>query len=161
MLAYSKSPSLLLVNKQQFELNGLLSRVVALLVKPDNIEIILPVGEHELSVSTVAIEQIMINLLSNAIRYNDKPQGIIKIAFNQNDEFYYFEVSDNGIGIAPEYHDKIFGNNFTLKITDRYNEKGNGIGLSTVKDLVTALKGDIMVRSTPGEGATFRFAIKK
>jgi signal transduction histidine kinase len=161
MLAYSQSPSLLLVNKQQFELNKLLSRVVALLTKPDNVEIVLPEGRHEVSMSAVAFEQIMINLLSNAIRYNDKPQGIIKISFNQNDEFYYFEVSDNGIGIAPEYHDKIFGNNFTLKITDRYNEKGNGIGLSTVKDLVSALKGDIAIYSTPGEGAKFRFAIKK
>jgi signal transduction histidine kinase len=161
MLAYSQSPSLLLVNKQQFELNRVISRVIDMLAKPQNIAVVLPEGKNELLLSLVAFEQIMINLISNAIRYNDKDFGVIKISFDDDGEFYQFEVSDNGIGIAPEYHDKIFGNHFTLKITDRYNEKGTGIGLSTVKDLITALKGDISVSSVPGEGATFRFSIQK
>jgi signal transduction histidine kinase len=161
MLAYSQSPSLLLVNKQQFELNRVISRVIDMLAKPQNIAVVLPEGKNELLLSLVAFEQIMINLISNAIRYNDKDFGVIKISFDDDGEFYQFEVSDNGIGIAPEYHDKIFGNHFTLKITDRYNEKGTGIGLSTVKDLITALKGDISVSSVPGEGATFKFSIKK
>jgi signal transduction histidine kinase len=161
MLAYSQSPSLLLVNKQPFELNRVMTRVIDMLSKPVNMAIILPEGRHELLMSTVAFEQIMINLISNAIRYNDKPSGLIKVGFEQDDEFYKFEVSDNGIGIAPEYHDKVFANSFTLKITDRYNQKGTGIGLSTVKELVTALNGDISLRSTPGEGATFSFRIPK
>jgi signal transduction histidine kinase len=161
MLAYSQSPSLLLINKQQFELNRVISRVIDMLVKPENIAIMLPEGKHELILSVVAFEQIMMNLISNAIRYNDKDYGLIQISFEEDDEFYKFEVSDNGIGIAAEYHDKIFGNNFTLKITDRYNEKGTGIGLATVKDLITALKGDISVKSTPGKGAAFSFSVKK
>jgi len=85
----------------------------------------------------------------------------VKIVFGQDDEFYRFEVEDNGIGIAEQYHEKIFGNNFTLKITDRYNNKGSGIGLSTVKDLLSVLNGNISVRSVPGEGATFFATLKK
>ncbi len=161
MLAYSQSPSLLLVNKQKFELNRVVARVIDMLSKPPDMAIVLPEGKNELLLSLVAFEQIMINLLSNAIRYNDKDFGVIKIGFEDDGEYYRFEVSDNGIGIAPEYHDKIFSNRFTLKITDRYNEKGTGIGLSTVKDLITALEGEISVNSVPREGATFRFSIKK
>lgn len=88
MLAYSQSPSLLLVNKQQFEVNKVISRVVTMLSKPINMAIVMPEGKHELLMSVVAFEQIMINLLSNAIRYNDKPAGLISINFEQDEEFF-------------------------------------------------------------------------
>ncbi|ASU35093.1 sensor histidine kinase [Mucilaginibacter xinganensis] len=161
MLAYSKSPSLLLAKKQHFELNGLINKVKTMLTVPPNVEIILPPEQHRLYFSVIAFEQILINLLSNAIRYTNKPESVITIRFIQDDDFYRMEVEDNGIGIAEQYHEKIFANNFTLKITDRYNEKGSGIGLSTVKDLLTVLNGSIYVKSVPGEGTTFFIAIKK
>jgi len=161
MLEYSKSPTLLITKRQQVDLNSLLRKVIAMLVVPENIEIILPEENHSLYISIIAFEQIMLNLLSNAIRYNNKERGYVKIGFGQDDEFYRFEVEDNGIGIAEQYHEKIFGNNFTLKITDRYNNKGSGIGLSTVKDLLGVLNGNISVRSVPGEGATFFATLKK
>jgi len=161
MLEYSKAPSLLITKKQQVDLNSLLRKVIAMVAVPENIEIILPEENHSLYVSIIVFEQIMLNLLSNAIRYNNKEQGYVKIAFEQDEEFYRFEVEDNGIGIAEQYHEKIFGNNFTLKTTDRYNDKGSGIGLSTVKDLLGVLNGNISVRSVPGEGATFFATLKK
>jgi signal transduction histidine kinase len=66
--------------------------------------------------------------------------GHHNISFGTHDDDYYrFEVADNGMGIAPQYHEKIFGNNFTLKITDSFNKKGSGIGLSTVNELIKAL----------------------
>ena len=161
MLAYSKSPSLLLSKKQQFNLNRLITKAVSMLIVPDNVQIILPEEEHSIYFSIIAFEQILLNLLSNAIRYTNKPQSIITIRFEQDDDFYRLEVEDNGIGIAEQYHEKIFANNFTLKITDRYNEKGSGIGLSTVKNLLTVLNGSIYVKSVPGEGAAFFIVIKK
>jgi signal transduction histidine kinase len=161
MLAYSKAPSLLIAKKQVFELNGFLNRVIALLRIPANMHIVLPQGRHELNISVIALEQIVLNLLSNAIRYNDKEQGMIMIRFHEDDDFYHLELEDNGIGIAPEYHHKIFGNHFTLQVTDRYNEKGSGIGLATVKDLVTALHGTIQLKSTLGTGSTFYVSLPK
>ncbi|MCO5949610.1 sensor histidine kinase [Mucilaginibacter flavidus] len=161
MLAYSKSPSLLLAKKQNFELNSLINKVISLLAVPENVGIILPSQSHKLYFSIIALEQILINLLSNAIRYTNKEKSYIKIRFEQDDDFYRLEVEDNGVGIAEQYHEKIFSNNFTLKITDRYNKKGSGIGLSTVKDLLNVLNGNIYVKSVPGEGATFFIAIKK
>lgn len=161
MLEYSRTPSLLIAKKRHFDLNLELNKIISLLLVPENVTINLPAERHEVYLALIAFEQIMINLLSNAIRYNNKEHGVISIRFAADDGFYRFEIEDNGIGIAEQYHEKIFGNNFTLKITDRYNKKGTGIGLSTVKDLVNALNGNIYVKSVPGEGATFFIAIKK
>jgi signal transduction histidine kinase len=161
MLDYSKDPSLLIAKKSEIDLKQAIKKVVSMINTPDNLEIILPDTNPKLTLSTVAFEQIFINLISNAIRYNDKNQTIIAIRFAEDDEYYKFEVEDNGIGIAETYHEKIFSNSFTLKITDRYNKKGTGIGLATVKDLVTVLKGNIYIKSTQGIGTTFFVSIKK
>ena len=161
MLDYSKDPSLLIAKKSEIDLKQAIKKVVSMINTPDNLEIILPDTNPKLTLSTVAFEQIFINLISNAIRYNDKNQTIIAIRFAEDDKYYKFEVEDNGIGIAEAYHEKIFSNSFTLKITDRYNKKGTGIGLATVKDLITALKGNIYVKSTQGIGTTFFVSIKK
>ena len=161
MLAYSQTPSLLIAKKQNVELTNLIKRVITLINVPENFEIILPDEKFQLSISTVAFEQIFMNLISNAIRYNDKEKGTLQIRFAQDEDYYRFEVEDNGMGIPEQYHEKIFANNFTLKITDRYNNKGSGIGLSTVKELVKALKGSIHVKSSIGEGATFFITIRK
>ena len=161
MLAYSKNPALLLERKQEFDLNGLISKVLALLRVPDTIRIELPIGRHSLFFSLIAFEQILINLLSNAIRYNDKIEGHIKISFTEDDGFYYLGVEDNGTGIPEEFHDKIFQNNFTLKIKDRFNNRGSGIGLSTVKDLIYLLNSTISVKSNVGKGSTFFVKLKK
>jgi len=161
MLAYSKDPALLHQKKQQINLPELLFSVTCLLEIPENMDIRLPEKSLRLNSSYIALEQIFINLFTNAIRYNDKTQGIIQVRFTSDENFDYFEVEDNGIGIAKEYHDRIFSDNFTLRITDRYNKKGNGIGLSTVRELVNALNGTITLASEPGEGTTFFIALKK
>lgn len=161
MLAYSKDPTLLMAKKQEFELNDMLHKVMSLVKVPDNITLSLPEGKYIVRLSIIAFEQIMLNLVSNAIRYNDKEKGLVTIRFEEDALHYLFEVEDNGIGIAEAYHNKIFDSNFTLNTPDRFNEKGSGIGLATVKDLVTALKGSIRVKSEPGNGATFMVALKK
>lgn len=155
MAAYSESPELLRTKKLFVNLPDFLRSVIAMIAVPENVEIRLPEENQRLHISPVAFEQIFLNLLSNAIRYNDKAHCIIQIRFSHDQDNYYFEVEDNGIGIAEEYHEKIFANAFTLKITDRYNKKGTGIGLSTVKELIAVLGGSITVKSVPGKGSTF------
>jgi len=161
MIAYSKSPSLLLTKKTKVNLSEILNIVIGMVNVPDNFTIRVPVEKHTLNISGVAVQQIFINLLSNAIRYNDKDQGVLEIRFREDESNYYFEVEDNGIGIDKEYHKKIFANSFTLKITDRYDQKGSGIGLSTVKELTKALRGSIHVESEPGSGTTFFISLSK
>jgi signal transduction histidine kinase len=161
MMAYSKNPTLLLEKKQDFELNNLIKKVVSLLIVPDSIRIALPEGKYPVHFSLIAVEQILINLLSNAIRYNDKTEGLIQIRFAEDVDHYQIEIEDNGMGIPEAYLDKIFANNFTLKVTDRFNNQGSGIGLSTVKDLLYLLDSTISVNSVVGEGSTFLVRLKK
>jgi len=157
MLAYSKSPGLLSTQKHPVNFLAFLKDVISTINIPDNFSIILPIENETLNISTIALQQILINLLTNAIRYNDKDRGLIQIRFRQDARHYFFEVEDNGVGIAKEYHERIFSSNFTLHITDRENKKGTGIGLATVKELIRALKGTITVQSAIGKGTIFRF----
>ncbi|BAU53522.1 sensor histidine kinase [Mucilaginibacter gotjawali] len=161
MIAYSKSPSLLLTQKQTVNLPEMMRKVIGMINVPDNFTIQVPAENRQLNISSIAIDQIFINLLTNAIRYNDKEQGVINIRFSEDKNNYLFEIEDNGIGVAMEYHEKIFNNNFTLKLSDRYNKKGSGIGLSTVKELVKALNGTITLKSEPGRGTTFYISLNK
>jgi signal transduction histidine kinase len=161
MLAYSKAPALLLTQKEKINLSELLMTVTGMISIPTNFNILLPTENYLLTVSAVALQQIFINLLTNAIRYNDKTYGQVYIRFSEDDKHYYFEVEDNGIGIAREYHEKIFNNNFTLNIADRYSKKGSGIGLSTVKEIIKSLKGKISINSIIGQFTTFYISLPK
>ena len=68
---------------------------------------------------------------------------------------WWFSVSDNGQGIAPQYHERIFGIFQTLEARDKV--EGTGIGLSVVKKMVEAKGGRVWIESDVGQGATFRF----
>ncbi|KQM63926.1 hypothetical protein ASE74_12205 [Pedobacter sp. Leaf216] len=161
MLDYSRSPSQLIAKKQKIRLKALFERIHILLSAPENFAIEFHSQLEEIHYSSIALEQILLNLISNAVRYNDKANGWVKVILSEHQDCYQLIVEDNGIGIAREYHHKIFDNNFTLELADRYEKKGTGIGLSTVKDLITALQGNISLTSTPGEGTAFLLTLKK
>lgn len=108
----------------------------------------------------VAVEQILINLIANAIKYNDKSSIEIELEIREQDAFYEFLVKDNGPGIHEDDQEKIFKIFEVISEQDRYGEKGTGIGLATVKKVVEGLGGNISVLSQLGEGATFTFTIK-
>jgi signal transduction histidine kinase len=161
MLTYSKKPAALLSGQQSVNLNALLTKITRLINVPESVSICLPVVEHTIYVSDVALEQIFLNLLTNAVRYNDKPKGTVRILFREDEHFYNFKVVDNGMGIEPQFITRIFEENFTLGHTDRFNKTGTGIGLSTVKYLVEKLHGTIHAESVPGKETTFLFSVKK
>jgi signal transduction histidine kinase len=161
MLAYSKSNKILAQNKEEAEVLHLLEGVVKLIDVPLEFKIEVPVRPIKIITSLVAFEQIMINLFNNAIRYNNKAEGIIKVDFTEDNWFYTFNVTDNGIGIAPENFEKIFESGTTLGTKDRFNKDGSGVGLCTVKSLVEALGGKISVNSEIGEYTRFTFTLKK
>jgi signal transduction histidine kinase len=116
---------------------------------------------NEISVNTTALKQVIINLITNAIKYNDKKVVHIRLTINEEKKRYVFEVEDNGIGISTKNMNKIFNLFTTLKSEDRYGEKGHGIGLATVKKMISKMGGEITVTSTLGEGSTFSFYILK
>jgi signal transduction histidine kinase len=160
VLEYSKTPELI-SKREHFSAKKVVSELMAVLQIPKTFNVCIDVEEKEIHASKAALQQILLNLCNNAIKYNEKQQGELSIGFRESQEHYHFSVMDNGPGIPKEHHQKIFELFTTLGTTDRYNEQGTGIGLSTVKKLVDQMGGAIEIISEPGEGATFHFTIKK
>lgn len=105
-------------------------------------------------------EQILLNLISNAIKYNDKPKVIINIDVEFEEGYCYLSVKDNGIGIEHDKLDQIFDMFTVLDKVDRFNNTGTGIGLSTVKSIVERIDGEIKVKSIVGVETEFIIKFK-
>lgn len=161
MLEYSRSPELLFARKQKVTVSELFERIRKLSVIPENFQVEFSSNLVEIHFPSIAVEQILLNLLSNAIRYNNKATGIVNIEIAEDALHYILKVEDNGKGIAAEYHEKIFNANFTLQDKDRSGTPSNGIGLSTVKNLVDSLKGNIKLTSLIDKGCTFILNLPK
>jgi len=161
MLEYSRSPELLFARKQKVTVSELFERIRKLSVIPENFQVEFSSNLVEIHFPSIAVEQILLNLLSNAIRYNNKATGIVNIEIAEDALHYILKVEDNGKGIAAEYHEKIFNANFTLQDKDRLGTPSNGIGLSTVKNLVDSLKGNIKLNSLIDKGCTFILNLPK
>ena len=108
----------------------------------------------------IKIRQVFQNLLTNAIKFTKK--GVkpnIQIQTRETNQFWHFSVKDNGIGIAPEFQEKIFGMFKRLHTSDAY--EGTGIGLAIVKKIIEQHNGNIELVSNLNEGSTFSFSIAK
>ena len=108
----------------------------------------------------VAISQIFHCILDNAIKYSTSSKSpLIKINHIENNKEWIFSIADNGIGIDPQFHDKIFIIFQRLHNNNQYS--GTGIGLSIAKRHIELLGGQIWVESKLGQGSTFYFKIPK
>src|SRR5581483_4963502 len=104
------------------------------------------------------LQQVFQNLIGNAIKYRDPERHpAVHISAKTKNGSWIFSVRDNGIGIEPEYKEKIFGLFTRLHGTDAY--PGTGIGLAICHRIVERYHGRIWVESRPGEGSDFRFSI--
>ena len=104
----------------------------------------------------VLLGQVFANLIGNSIKHHNAPNsGRVIISAAKEGKFYRFFVSDDGPGIDPINHEKIFGIFHTLQLKDA--PKNTGIGLSIVKKIVESEGGKITLESTLGRGATFSF----
>ena len=146
---------------EPFDSQDLLEEIIELLNINVDCEINLPEENIEMHANKVALEQILLNLIGNSLKYNDKEKIKIDLDCIEKDGFYHITVADNGMGIPKDKVAHIFDLFVTTGTLDRNGKKGNGIGLSTVKKLVDRLNGEISVSSTLGEGTTFKFSIKK
>ncbi|WP_456475506.1 sensor histidine kinase [Candidatus Pyrohabitans sp.] len=105
------------------------------------------------------IYQVFTNLISNALKYNDKEVPEIEVGYRDEGDHYLFYVKDNGIGFDTRYHDKIFEIFQRLHREDEY--EGTGVGLAMVKKIIETHGGRIWAEAKPGEGATFYFTLPK
>jgi PAS domain S-box-containing protein len=108
----------------------------------------------DVSGDPVRLEQIFGNLISNALKFNDSDDARVTIGVRDTtDNTATFYVRDNGIGIEPQYHERIFGVFQRLHRREEYD--GTGAGLAIVKRAVQALGGSVSVESALGAGSTF------
>jgi PAS domain S-box-containing protein len=105
------------------------------------------------------VKQIIVNLLSNAIKFTHQGGIDIVVAVRAEERVGVIEVTDTGIGIAPEHHDKIFEDFRQVDDSPSRQYGGTGLGLAICRRLASALGGRIALRSTVGEGSTFTLTI--
>jgi signal transduction histidine kinase len=140
-------------------LNEILAEVIREIAPPENIEITVENNLSAITCKKTHIIQIFQNLLDNAVKYMDKPEGRIKVACLEQDDCWKFGVADNGPGIERRHFDRIFKIFQTLEPRDGI--ESTGIGLSIVKKLVELNKGRVWVESEVGAGSTFFFTLPK
>lgn len=161
LLEHYESDKTASLSEEVFDSHDLLEEIIELLNINIDCEINLPEKNIEMQANKAALEQIILNLVGNSLKYNDKEKIKIDIFCEENNGFYYFKIVDNGMGISKNKQLHIFELFATTGNLDRNGNKGNGIGLSTVKKLVTKLNGKIDITSELGKGTTFEFSIRK
>ncbi|PZV10232.1 MAG: PAS domain-containing sensor histidine kinase [Leptolyngbya sp.] len=134
---------------------SLLEEVIDSLDPPASFAIALAPNLPTLSARPLLLRQVFANLISNAVKHHDRPDGHITITVSEQAAFYEFAITDDGPGIAADYHDRIFVIFQTL--TARDSKENTGVGLSIVKKIVETEGGQIWVESQLGQGTTFRF----
>ena len=137
--------------------NIIIDEVVRTILIPKNITLNVQENLPKLYGNAWRFKQIFQNLIQNAIKYNDKKEGIIEIGAVENEDYFQFFVKDNGIGIENNYFDRIF--KVFTKLES--NTSSSGIGLSIVKKIVNYYNGEIWLESEIQVGTTFFFKLPK
>ena len=141
------------------DLDKLVQDVIHSLLPPDSISITVEGTLPIVMTEPTRIQQVFQNLISNAIKYMDKPDGKISIASVAEGRHWKFSVADNGPGIRQQHFEKIFQLFQTLAPRDRI--ESTGVGLALVKKIVEMYGGKIWVESVVGEGSTFFFTLPR
>jgi two-component system, OmpR family, phosphate regulon sensor histidine kinase PhoR len=147
------------LNKEQFDIAALANEVIASMKlqfdKQHAVVSIETTGNNfMIEADRLHMTSVLYNLLDNALKYS-KENPIIKIGLTDRITYIEMAVTDNGIGIAPEYRYKVFEQFFRVPGGNRHNIKGYGLGLSYVNHIIHSHIGFIEVKSKLGEGSTF------
>ena len=139
------------------DVGQLVRDVVELLAPDESVTTELPTEMPAMEAERVKLQQVFMNLIGNAVKFTRavRPDPLVRVGWRDDGDAYQFSVSDNGPGVAPEYHERIWGIFQTLEARDKV--EGTGIGLSLVKKIVEARGGRVWLESSPGAGATFHF----
>lgn len=158
LLSYARADREEMV-KEGVPVNALIQEVLENL--PEYPDISIQVADlPELYTEKVLLFQVFSNLISNAIKYIDKKNGVVKIYHTEHPDYYEFFVEDNGVGIASQHHKRIFVIFQTLR-DKMQQEDSTGVGLAIVKKIVTSKNQQINLVSEPGKGSVFSFTWPK
>lgn len=145
---------------QAVDLNPLVTTLIRSLQPPKEMEVVLETKLPTIQFEPKRATQLFHSLIDNAVRFMDKPLGIVRIALDADEgQFWQFCVKDNGPGIDAAHFEKIFGVFQTLQARDHVET--SGMGLALARKIVSKFGGRIWVQSTVGEGSTFYFTLPK
>jgi signal transduction histidine kinase len=140
----------------EVDVGALLAECIELLDPPAETEIVVGPGMPVLRTERVPLQQVFMNLIGNAIKYNRRPGARVEVMAEAVDDGYRFSVADNGPGIEPRYRERIWQIFQTLAPRDQV--EGTGIGLSVVRRIVESRGGRTWLDSEVGQGTTFHFS---
>jgi light-regulated signal transduction histidine kinase (bacteriophytochrome) len=143
----------------EIDLNQFVPDIIQNLAPPENFKIKIASKMPHIVAEKIALEQVFANFISNAIKYNKNPNPEIRIEAEERNTQYYFSVEDNGPGIEPEFHQKIFVIFQTLQARDVV--ESTGVGLAIVKKIIEEQGGTVWIESDLGKGAKFCFTLPK
>lgn len=160
LMTHRRSELALSENISAISTAGLLRDMNALFGAEGRCRIEIITALEEVHTNHPALDQVLVNLVANAQKYNDKPVAEIRIGISKG-EHYEFYVEDNGPGIIPEKRESVFNLFEVGAAKDRYGEPGNGIGLATVRKLIRLMGGEIQIESASNGGARFVFTLPR
>jgi len=145
------------------ELHSLVDVVLRLckpMITERNLELVNAIepGSLHVQADEIRIEQVLHNLVGNAIKFTE--QGKIEVRAEQQGDKILVQVSDSGIGIAPEQQEKIFEFFVQADSSTQREYGGTGLGLAVSKQLIELHNGQLKVESVPGEGSVFSFTLE-
>ena len=133
----------------------LLAEVIDSIAPPPTFRIDLPPELPTLSTRRLPLFQVFANLIGNGIKHHDRTDGKIQIFYHERGDCYEFAIADDGPGIAPEHHDRMF--KIFQAVNPQNRSDSTGIGLAIVKKIVEVEGGTIWLESELGKGTTFYF----
>ncbi len=137
----------------------LMEEIIGLLGAPETFKFTLSGPFAEVQLRRMPLQQVLINLLGNAVKHHDKPAGNISVSIEDSGAAFTFTVADDGPGISKKFHDRAFKMFQTLKPRDQV--EGSGMGLALVRKHVESVGGTLSLESEINAGCVFRFTWPK
>ena len=160
ILKYSRATIKKSVN-EVIKTRDLIHEIMYTLNFPDSFSVTIHDNVPEtLTGEPIKLQQIFTNIIGNAVKHHERTDGKIEIEYSDIGEFHQFTIADDGPGIDPKYHQKIFQLFQTIKKKNNGVES-SGIGLAIVKNIIEARGGNIRLESESGKGARFIFTLPK
>ncbi|MAI61452.1 MAG: hypothetical protein CBB87_03070 [Micavibrio sp. TMED27] len=145
--------------KEQINGSVLITNILELLSPPESFTVSIAPKMQSIIVNRMPLQQILLNLISNAIKHHDKDDGRIIVSVEEKGDDFVFTVKDNGPGIPEEFQEQVFKMFQTLKPRDQV--EGSGMGLAMIYKNIEIYGGKITLKSKEGQGCTFRFTWPK
>ena len=144
---------------ESVEMRALLAEAIDALAPATTFTIAIADNLPNLEANRLSLFQVFLNLVGNGITHHDRSDGSIQICVRERDDFYEFTVADDGPGIAPEQHERIF--EIFKAVNPQNRPDSTGIGLAIVKKIIEVEGGTIWLESVLGLGTTFHFTWPK